>query len=81
MSHAVWADHLYLIAPSAESLQTMVYELSHSLVARGLRWKPTSFEVMYIDDEEHEPLRAHDTSGEYVFKVVDTMHALGTLVC
>ena len=80
-SHAVWADNFYLMSTSPESLQVMIRELSAALLSRGLRWKPSSLEVMFTDYNQHNPVYAHDEDGEYTFEVVNELKALGALLC
>jgi ribonuclease HI len=59
----------------------MIRELSAALLSRGLRWKPSSLEVMFTDYNQHNPVYAHDEDGEYTFEVVNELKALGALLC
>ena len=81
-THAVWADNYYLLSSSSESLQTMVRELSDGLVKRGLSWKPGSLQVMFSDElRSHDQISAYDENGVHIFEEVDSMEALGVLMC
>ena len=47
--HAVWCDNIMLYASDSASLETMIRELTVRLEDHGLRWKPSSLEILASD--------------------------------
>ena len=82
LTHAVWADNVYLIAASLEDLQSMIEELSAELLWLGFDWKPTSLKLLagaasHPRSSLTAPSRAE---SRLPFAVVDEMECLGNLL-
>ena len=46
ITHAVWADNVFIFAASKEQFASMCQELTDAVYAHKLRWKPSSLEVL-----------------------------------
>ena len=53
-THCLWADNIYLLAPTANILRAMMQSLTYMLFSRGLFWKLSS--LGYMTPLENPPV-------------------------
>ena len=46
LTHIIWADNIYFLAATAHQLQTMVNMATCSVHKFGMRWKPSSLQLL-----------------------------------
>ena len=80
VSHAVWADNIFLFATSTVMMQTMVAELCACISQAELDWKPSSLEFLCagtLSNETSHAISIEQSGSTLVYKQVPQMHVLG----
>ena len=83
LTHAIWADNIWIFATSHGMYQAMVDILTNRLEAMKLRWTPASLEYMVVSDSPapenqritvSSVLHSEDGKGEKVLVYKRTQH-------
>jgi hypothetical protein len=84
VTHAWWADNLFLVAKSWAELQQMINDITNILIWLRLEWKPKSLKVLpgvAAPAFPSGPLRTRDLNGNPLdFEVVAELDVLGATV-
>ena len=83
ITHAIWADNVWLIATSASELRTMTDELTEAIYSAKLQWKASSLEILCagrIQSTTPEMTILTPSLDLLTYKVVRTMEVLGSLL-
>eukprot|EP00973_Karenia_brevis_P077292 10735874-Karenia_brevis.AAC.1 len=81
ISHAIWADNVWLVSHSLEQVVNMFCDVTSALKGCGLHWKLESLECL-TGSSIAKPAHIDATAGgeQYCIKSVDSMNVLGVLL-
>lgn len=78
VSHAMWADNLWLLASSPSELQDMIVMATEAIYAVGFSWKPASLKVLQGTSCPCKTFEVPDPKGGVLrFELVDSLLVLG----
>jgi len=83
ITHAIWADNIWLIAASKQQLLTMTDELTEVIYAAKLRWKDTSLEILrggLAKNSECDLTVLTPTMDFLTYRTVENMEVLGSML-
>ena len=73
ISHAVWADNVWLISDTREGVLSMFREVTESIEEAGFEWKPSSLEMMAVNGNDRQgKYEVRSSRGKHSIKKVYT---------